>query len=88
VRDPRGGGVACKGRKASLACGPSMGRRARGRRGRESDSSLSPAQPRVGDDRRAPPVIGCGAGKARERAGGNGMGRKAELGRSGGVGLR
>jgi hypothetical protein len=44
-----------------------MGRCARGRRGRESDSSLSPARPRVGDDRRAPPVICCGAG---ERQGG------------------
>jgi hypothetical protein len=36
------------------------------RRGRESDSSLSPARPRVRDDRRGPLVIGCGAVRAGE----------------------
>jgi hypothetical protein len=62
-----------------LACGPSRAGGAPGQRRRESDSSLSSARPQVGDDRRGPPVIGCGAGK---RQGGLAavMGRQAELG--------
>jgi hypothetical protein len=87
VRDPRGGGTSYKGQKAALACGTSMGRRARGRHGRESDSTLSPARPRVGDDRRAPPIIGRGAG---ERQGGLAAAMWvgwAELGRGKGAGL-
>jgi hypothetical protein len=59
-----------------LACGPRRAGGASGRRGQESDSALSPARPWVGDDRRGPPVIGCGAGEG----GGRGL---AELGRAG-----
>jgi hypothetical protein len=66
VEEILGCGQLIKARGSLLGVQAKQGGCAPGRRGRESDSSLSPARPRVGDDRRGPPVIGCGAARAGE----------------------
>jgi hypothetical protein len=61
---PGGAAQLIKARESLLGVRAKQGGCAPGRRGRESNSALSPARPRVRDDRRGPPVIGCGAARA------------------------
>jgi hypothetical protein len=64
VGGPGGAAQLIKARESLLGVRAKQGGYAPGQGGRESDSALSPARPRVRDDRRGPPVIGCGAARA------------------------